>query len=192
MIKEVFTTSLRNTIDTKKLAYLNTNSILIINNKYTQQYTTLLKKYNYDWSTAITTSPGVISSAFLGAGDKHKRSIFKKKEKHVIKTLHRTYKNVLFKFLSKADKLVLIFRRQPQSLEVSNTIMRYIYLFMGLRVVYFITEPKVRYSYLKLRRYARIKRRLRKAVTKRLNEDISNTKLRFKNIEMLISKYHKN
>lgn len=163
--------------------------ILIMDNKPSQLYLTSLSKRKLRWHTDVTLSPGVVSPVFLGAKDKHLRSMFKKKDKNLIKVLLKSFKVILPKFIGSKSKLMVEIRRKPKSLEVYDTFLRLINAVLGTHPIITVLQPKVRHTFIKLRKYARIKRRLRKTVTAKLSEISTNNKLRIGSCEISTSDY---
>lgn len=115
--------------------------------------------------------------------------MFKKKDKNLIKVLLKSFKVILPKFIGSKSKLMVEIRRKPKSLEVYDTFLRLINAVLGTHPIITVLQPKVRHTFIKLRKYARIKRRLRKTVTAKLSEISTNNKLRIGSCEISTSDY---
>lgn len=166
----MYYTGLKMTKINRKSKTLNNSAgrILILNNKRTQFYLTHLSYSIMGWSTDASAYPGVIAALF-GNNDKPSRSKFKKKDKNILKALNRAMSLVLFSFLVKSKNssgLALSIKKKPRSLEFYDMFISSLVSLYRIKVPIIVSYPSVRYSFLKLRKYARIKRRSRKVITK--------------------------
>lgn len=163
--------------------------VLILNNKKSQPYITSLSKSELGWAVDTTLSPGIVSSLFFGANDKHARAVFKKKDKNIMKILIKSFKIILVRFINNKSGLMVQVRSKPKSLEVYNLFFKLINLVLNANILIMITQPRVRHTFIKLRRYARVKRRLRKTVTSKVSELRVSNKLRASSCELATMEY---
>lgn len=85
--------------------------------------------------------------------------------------------NLIFpRVLEPKTRILLIVRKKPRSAEVYRYFISLLVDLYKLRLDFVLFRPEVRHCFIKLRRYARIKRRLRKSITKRV-EGINNINL---------------
>lgn len=151
------------------------SNVMILKNKRTQFYLTLLSNQFWGWKTDVSVYPGVVSSLF-GARQKRQRVMYKKKDKSIMKVMQKSVKLIFPKVLEPKTKVLLIVRKKPKSAEVYRYFISLLVDLYKLKLDFILFRPEVRHCFIKLRRYARIKRRLRKSITKRV-EGINNVNL---------------
>ena len=151
------------------------NNVLVLKNKRTQFYLTLLSNQFWGWKTDVSIYPGVVSS-LLGARVKRQRVMYKKKDKSIMKVMQKSAKLIFPRVLEKNTRVLLIVRKKPKSSEVYKYFIGLLVNLYKLKLDFVLFRPEVRHCFIKLRKYARIKRRLRKSITKRA-EGITNVNL---------------
>jgi len=111
---------------------------------------------------------------FFGPRDKKYRRIYKKKDKNIMKVLLRSAKVIFPRFLKPRTPIFFMLRRKPKSIEIYKFFMNLIIKVCKLKISMVIIRPEIRHSFIKLRKYARVKRRLRKTITKRSESIVNN------------------
>lgn len=144
-------------------------NILMLNNKRTQFYLTLLSKRFWGWKTDISLYPGVLGILF-GARNKHQRAIYKKKDKTILKAMTKAFTIGVSAYISKDECVSLIIRNKPRSSEFYDHFLRLTLSIFKSNLIFLALRPQIRHSFVKLRRYARVKRRLRKTIVKRTSD----------------------
>lgn len=151
------------------------NNVLVLKNKRTQFYLTLLSNQFWGWKTDVSIYPGVVASLF-GANQKRQRVMYKKKDKSIMKVMQKSVRVIFPKVLEPSTKVLLIIRKKPKSSEVYKHFIQLLVNLYKLKLDFVLFRPEIRHCFVKLRKYARIKRRLRKSISKRV-EGITNTNL---------------
>ena len=151
------------------------SNVMILKNKRTQFYLTLLSNQFWGWKTDVSVYPGVVSS-LLGARHKRQRVMYKKKDKSIMRVMQKSVNLIFPRVLEPKTRILLIVRKKPRSAEVYRYFISLLVDLYKLRLDFVLFRPEVRHCFIKLRRYARIKRRLRKSITKRV-EGINNINL---------------
>lgn len=150
-------------------------NIIMLNNKRTQFYLTLLSKRFWGWKTDISLYPGVLSILF-GARSKHQRAIYKKKDKTILKAMTKAFTVGVSAYINKDEYVSLIIRNKPRSSEFYDHFLKLALSVFKSNLIFLALRPQIRHSFIKLRRYARVKRRLRKTIVKRTS-DLHNTSI---------------
>lgn len=144
------------------------DKILILNNKRSQFYITHLSSLDSAWKTDISVYPGVLAALF-NQSSKYSRNKFKKKDKNILRALNRCFYWVLPSYLNesrKTSRMVILIKKYPRSLEFYDTFISFITKVYSIKVPLILINPSIRHSFIKLRKYARVKRRSRKVITK--------------------------
>jgi len=111
---------------------------------------------------------------FFGPRDKKYRRVYKKKDKNIMKVLLRSAKVIFPRFLKPKTPIFFMLRRKPKSIEIYRFFMNLVIKVCKLKISMVIIRPEIRHSFIKLRKYARLKRRLRKTITKRSESIVNN------------------
>lgn len=154
---------------------VSVQNILVLNNKRTQFYLTLLSKSVWGWKTDVSLYPGILAILF-GARNKHQRSMYKKKDKTILKSMTKAFQVGLPRYINKFDPIALIVRGKPRSSEYYDHFLQLMFAMFRSSILFVILKPGIRHTFKKLRKYARVKRRLRKTITKR-TADLHNTSI---------------
>lgn len=139
-------------------------NFLYIDQKNKQPYFTL---NNGSSKTLVNYSIGLVLCA-SGIRIKKLYKPVKKQKKGLIKTLNFSKRVIFDKFFFKTDKkrfLGLIFRGKPRYLEC-YTIMFSYFRVKNIPISFISWIPKIRFSFIKMKKYGRIKRNLRKRIVK--------------------------
>lgn len=148
---------------------VSAKNILMLNNKRTQFYLTLLSKQFWGWKTEVSLYPGILATLF-GADNKHQRAIYKKKDKTILKAMTKAFHIGLLRYIKELDPVLLIVRGKPRSTEFYDHFLKLSLAMFKSNLLFIVIRPEFRHSFIKLRRYARVKRRLRKTITKRTSD----------------------
>lgn len=93
-----------------------------------------------------------------------------------MKVMQKSVRVIFPKVLEPSTKVLLIVRKKPKSSEVYKYFIQLLVNLYKLKLDFVLFRPEVRHCFVKLRKYARIKRRLRKSISKRV-EGITNVNL---------------
>ena len=80
------------------------------------------------------------------------------------------------RYIDKLDPIALVVRGKPRSSEYYDHFLKLVLAMFNSNLLFIVLKPEVRYTFKKLRKYARVKRRLRKTITKR-TADLHNTSI---------------
>lgn len=150
-------------------------NILMLNNKRTQFYLTLLSKQFWGWKTEVSLYPGILATLF-GADNKHQRLIYKKKDKTILKAMTKAFHIGLLRYIRELDPMLIVVRGKPRSSEFYDHFLKLSLSMFRSNLLFIVLKPEFRHSFIKLRKYARVKRRLRKTITKR-TADLHNSSI---------------
>lgn len=126
---------------------------------------------------------------FFGPRDKKYRRIYKKKDKNIMKVLLRSAKVIFPKFLKPRTHIFFMLRRKPKSIEIYKFFIELLVSVCKLKIDMVIVRPEIRHSFIKLRKYARVKRRLRKTITNRSESLVNNNLIKETECSLVTESY---
>lgn len=128
-------------------------------------------------------------ASLFGIEDKKHRRVYKKKDKNIMKILLVSAKVAFPRFLKPKTPIFFMLRRKPKSVEIYKFFMTLVIRVCKLKIRMVMVRPEVRHSFIKLRKYARLKRRLRKTITKRSEGMVNNSLIKEAECSLVTENY---